>query len=120
MIDPISVAFVFAGIIGVALPAAWAVGVRAGRTQADADRDWLRSELVQANDRLFAASREPGVIVPPRQDDAEPAIELPSELEHLISDWESADVQETLRHQFMGLLEQGVSVTEIKRQHLES
>jgi hypothetical protein len=76
--------------------------------------------LVQANDRLFAASREPGVSIPPRQAEPVPAIELPAELEALISDWESSDAQESLRHQFMGLLEEGLSVLEIKRRHLES
>jgi hypothetical protein len=95
-------------------------GIRAGSSAAEASIDWLRAELNEANDRLFSASREPGVVIPPREAEAEPAIELPAELERLIGDWESPDTQETLRHQFMGLLEQGYSPTEIKRRHLES
>lgn len=118
MIEPIFLAC--AVIIGFLIPAAFYAGTRAGHSTAEASIDWLRAELNEANDRLFAASREPGVVIPPREADSPPAIELPAELEHLISDWESADVQEGLRHQFMGLLEEGLSVPEIKRRHLES
>lgn len=60
------------------------------------------------------------MVIPPRDEPKDLIPELPAELERLVDDWESADVQETLRHQFMSMLEEGVSVLEIKRRHLES
>jgi hypothetical protein len=117
LIDFLAVAS--AVISGISLLAFWA-GIRTERKHSEEDRGWLRSELVQANDRLFAASREPGVVVPPREPESAPAIELPSELERLVGDWESPDVQAQLRAQFIRQLGDGHSVSDIKRRHLES
>jgi hypothetical protein len=111
---------VCAGIIGLVIPAAFYAGTRAGHSTAEASIEWLRAELNEANDRLFAASREPGVTIPPRSEAVEPVPELPVELERLISDWESAEVQDGLRAQFMGMLQEGLSIAEIRRRHLES
>lgn len=99
---------------------AFYAGIRTERQHSEEDRGWLRLELAQANDRLYAASREPGVIVPPREPEPVPAIELPAELERLISDWESMETQEQLRAQFINEIGQGYSPTDIKRRHLES
>lgn len=107
-------------ISGISLLAGFLVGIRAERAHGEPDRAWLRSELRQANDRLYAVSREPGVMVPPREPEPVPAIELPSELERLVSDWDSADVQAQLRAQFIQELGAGYSPTDIKRRHLES
>jgi hypothetical protein len=102
------------------LLAGFLAGVRSERARADADVAWLRSELRQANDRLYAVSREPGAVIPPREEPRDPFPEMPADLERLISDWESADVQEQLRAQFGRMLLEGVSVAEIKRRHLEA
>ena len=107
-------------IIGVSLPAAFYAGIRAGTNHAEADRSWLRSELVAANDRLFAVSREPGAVIPARTEPPVPIEPLPRELEILAGDFESASVQETLRSQFRALMAEGVSPPEIIRRHLES
>jgi hypothetical protein len=110
----------FAVIISIALPAAFWAGTHAGHSAADASIDWLRVELQQANERLFAVSREPGAVIPPRQEVPVPLVELPRELEQLAGDFESANVQETLRAQFRALIVEGVSPGEIVRRHLES
>lgn len=117
MIDFLAVAS--AVISGISLLAFWA-GIRTERQHSEEDRGWLRLELVQANDRLYAASREPGVLIPPREIEQAPAIELPAELERLISDWESTETQEQLRAQFISELGAGYSPIDIKRRHLES
>lgn len=117
LIDFFAVAAV---ITSISLLAGYLVGLRTEHARAEADVAWLRSELRQANDRLFAASREPGVVIPPRDEPKDPIPELPSELERLISDWESPQSQEELRRQFMSMMEKGVSPAEIKRLHLES
>ena len=118
--DPFFVLTVSAGIISVSLPAAFYAGIRVGTSHAEADQVWFRSELRQANDRLFAVSREPGAVIPPRIEEPRPPIELSDKLEAYVSDWESADVQEALRRQFCGMLEEGVSPDEILRRQLES
>jgi len=107
-------------IFGIAIPVAFWAGTHAGHSAADASIDWLRVELQQANDRLFAVSREPSALIPPRTEEPDPIVALPSELEHLVSDWESADTQEVLRRQFRGMLDEGLSPAEITRRHLES
>ena len=112
--------YVGAVIISGSLPVAFYAGIRAQRNHSEEDRSWLRSELRQANDRLFAVSREPGAVIPPRIEEPRPLIELPDKLEAFISDWESASVQEDLRRTFSGLLEEGVSPDEILRRQLES
>lgn len=100
--------------------AAFWVGIRTERKHSGEDRDWLRSELRQANERLYAVSREPGAAIPPREPDKEPAIELPAELEAVASSWDSPDTQVMLRAQFMKQLGEGLSPSEIKRRHLDS
>lgn len=117
MIDFFAVSSVV--IRGISFLAFWA-GTRAGHSTAEASIDWLRAELRQANDRLYAASREPGVLIPPRELEPVPAIELPAELERLISDWESTETQEQLRAQFISEIGAGYSPADIKRRHLES
>lgn len=105
---------------GVSLLGAFVSGVRTERKHSGEDRDWLRSELRQANERLYAVSREPGAVIPPREPEKVPSIELPAELEAVASSWESADVQATLRAQFMKQLGEGLSPLEIKRRYLDS
>lgn len=100
--------------------AGFLVGIRAERAHGEPDRAWLRAELKQANERLYAVSREPGAVIPPREPEKSPAIELPADLEAVASSWESADVQATLRAQFMKQLGEGLSPTEIKRRYLDS
>lgn len=119
--DPFSVfQAVAAVIIGVALPAVFYAGIRVGATHAEADQAWLRSELRQANDRLYAVSREPSALIPPRIEEPDPIPELPSELERLASDWENPTTQETYRAQFRALMATGVSPAEIVRRHLDA
>lgn len=103
----------------MSLLAFWA-GIRAERAHGEPDRAWLRAELQQANERLYAVSREPGAVIPPREPEQAPAIELPSDLDALVSGWESADVQANLRAQFFRQLGEGLSPLEIKRRYLES
>jgi len=80
-VDPFFVLTVSAGIISVSLPAAFYAGIRVGTSHAEADQVWFRSELRQANDRLFAVSREPGAVIPPRIEEPRPPIELSDKLE---------------------------------------
>ena len=107
-------------IIAIAIPASYWAGTHAGHSAAEASIDWLRVELQQANERLFAVSREPGAVIPARTEPVAPPIELPRELELYIGDWESAETQDVLRHQFRGLIEDGVPPSEILRRQLES
>ena len=107
-------------IIAIAIPASYWAGTHAGHSAAEASIDWLRVELQQANERLFAVSREPGAVIPPRQEVPAPLVELPRDLEQLAGDFESANVQETLRSQFRALIVEGVSPGEIVRRHLDS
>lgn len=80
---------------------------------------WLQGELRVANDRLYAASREPGAVIPPRDPEPVEIEPLPGELQAFISDYESPEARIALERTFRSKLDQGVSPRAILLEYLE-
>lgn len=106
-----------AGLVG-----AWLLAFERGRASASPQVEWLQKELAQANDRLYNVSLNPAALIPPRDADA-PAEEfrqLEPELETIVGEWEDGLAADIVRKQFHRWRDEGVSVSECVRRHLNA
>lgn len=106
-----------AGLVGV-----WLLAFERGRASANPHLEWLRKELSQANDRLYNVSLNPAALIPPRDSDV-PAVQfeiLDPKLQAIVDDWDDAFAAEVVARNFRKWRDEGISVDECIRKHLNS